>query len=440
MSRSTTGKKKIVILGCGFAGLFAAKSFANTDYDVTIVDKENYHVFQPLLYQVATSELEPEQIAHPIRSTFRHVENIDFIMAEVTQIDFDNKYVFLNERILYYDAIIIALGSVTNDFHTPGADRYCFRLKNLEQAMAVRNHILTCFEMAEHEADPFKRKELLTFTIIGGGPTGVELSGALSELIHGPIKKDFPRLDLNEAKIILLQADNRLLLPFHTTLQSYTENRLKRKGVDVRLNAMVSEITEHCVMTKDGAQISSGTIIWTAGVKGTPIASKFGLELGRGGRIIVNTFLQHEKYSDVFVAGDIGMDREPVQTAPMVATAAIQQGEHAAKNIQHFFEGNRLEPFVYYNKGSLAVIGRNAAVADVRGSHFTGFFAWILWLTIHLAYLIGFRNRVMVLFNWGIDYFLNEKGVRVILPKKMAHTNDGDGDSSTGNAEISQGE
>ncbi|WP_084448689.1 NAD(P)/FAD-dependent oxidoreductase [Desulfovibrio inopinatus] len=431
MSSVTTEKKKIVILGCGFAGLFAARSFANSDYDVTIVDKENYHVFQPLLYQVATSELDPAQIAYPIRSTFRHVENVDFLMAEVTQIDFKNKYVFLDERILYYDAILIALGSVTNDFHTPGADTYCFRLKNLEQAMELRNHILSCFERVEHEPDPVKRKQLLTFTIIGGGPTGVELSGALSELINGPIRKDFPRLDLKEANIVLLQAMDCLLPPFPKRLQEYTQKRLQKKGVDVRLNAMVSEISEHCVSIKDGSMINSGTVIWTAGVKGAPIASQFGVEMGRGGRVLVNEYLQLEEYPEVFVAGDIGLERDPERGVPMVATAAIQQGEHAAKNIRHFFEGSHLEPFAYNNKGSLAVIGRNAAVADVKGSQFTGFLAWILWLTIHLAYLIGFRNRLMVLINWGIDYLLKEKGVRVILPKDMKHIFGWDGVDSS---------
>lgn len=409
-------KPRVVIIGAGFAGLWAAKGIDPAKFEVILIDRNNYHTFHPLLYQVASAELEPEEIAYPVRGAVSRLKNVACMMAEVEHVDFDGRIVTTNSHSVPYDYLILALGSETNFFGVPGAEEHAYQLKSLEQGILLRNHILSLFEKSAWEESTTAQRSALTFAVVGGGPTGVEYAGALAELVRGPLKRDFPRLNISQSRIILVEAADGLLSGFPEELREYALKELSDKGVEVNLKAQVAEVTPESVVLQDGTVIPTETVVWSAGVRGTAFAEGLGLPLGPGRRITVRDTLQTEKYPEVFVVGDAAVidNGSPL---PMIAPVAVQQAKHAAKNIKRLSRGAPLKAFRYRDKGAMATIGRNAAVVRFAGKAFTGFPAWTVWLFVHLFYLIGFRNRLLVLVNWGTNYVFYERAVRLILPK-----------------------
>lgn len=413
-------RKRVVIAGGGFAGLWAARALSSSDaVDVLVVDKNNYHTFLPLLYQVAAAELEPEQIAYPLRGVFRRMDNVDFRLACVTGTDFTQKVVHTDGGDIPYDYLLLAMGSNTEFFGVPGAAEYSFRLKSLEQAIALRNHILTRFELAAHEPDPDVQRRLLTFAVVGGGPTGVEYAGALSELIRNPIAKDFSGFNTGQARVVMLEAAGGLLAGFPEVLRQYTFRRLTRMGVDVRLNSVVAQVERHQVHLKGASPLATETVVWSAGIRGNRTVDGMSLKLGRGKRVRVSPTLQLADHPHVYAAGDLALpvQGETPMESPMIAPNATQQGRLVAENILRHVKGEEQRPFNYRDKGAMATIGRSSAVVRIGERAVTGLLAWVLWLFVHLAYLIGFRNRMFVMVNWAWDYLFFERSVRLILPR-----------------------
>jgi NADH dehydrogenase len=414
--------KTVIILGAGFGGLFAARHLAGTSLDVLLVDRHNYHTFFPLLYQVGAAELTPGEIAASIRNIFHGKQNIHFCLADVEQVDLEAKTIRTGDGTFPYDYLILALGSRPVFYGIPGAAEWSVPLKSMDQAMSIRNHILECFERAVHEGDPEQVRQLLTFAITGGGPTGVEFAGALSELIRGPLTKDFPNLK-GKSRIELFEAGPTLLNGFSKSLGIYALKRLQKMGVKVHLNAAVDQVTEVSLHLKDGTTIPTRTVIWTAGVSGTPIVQDWGLPVDRHGQVKVLPTLQAPGHPEVYIAGDLAFVEQKGRPLPMIAQPAIQEGAWAARNILRQANGQAPVVFHYKDLGTLAVIGRNAAVADIMGLHLTGFIAWLIWASVHIWNLIGFRNRLIVLINWAADYFFSDRGIRLILPACLAEEN-----------------
>jgi len=404
----------VVIVGAGFGGINAAKALRNAPVRVIMIDRNNHHLFQPLLYQVATAAVAPSEIAYPVRTIFRHQKNFHFRLAEVLGIDFEGRRVLTSTGPVQYDYLILAVGGQTHFFGLDSLARTSFPLKDLNDALDLRSHILLQFERASQETDPEKLEALRTFAVVGGGPTGVECSGALSELINLVLSKDFPELDCREVKVVLLEASDRLLAGFPEDLAQKAVARLRKKGVEVRFNAAVASYDGRQVELQDGSRLPAATLIWAAGVKGEEILGRAGLTLAKQGRAVVEPTLQVPGHPEVFVVGDAAYLEADGQPLPMMAPVAIQQGKTAARNILNLLSGAPLEEFRYRDPGSLATIGRNAAVARVKGLKFSGFAAWVVWLAVHLFWLIGFRNRLLVLINWAWDYFFYERAVRWI--------------------------
>jgi NADH dehydrogenase len=417
-----TGQSRpvVVIVGAGFGGLWAARSLARSPAEVLLIDRQNYHAFLPLLYQVAAAEIEPEAIAYPVRSILWKLPEVRFILADVKRVDLGERVLQTDGPVISYDFLILAAGSVSHFFGVPGAAEHAFPLKTLEQGVALRTRILCCFERALHEPEPERRRSMLTFAIVGGGPTGVEFAGALAELIRGPLVKDYPTLEFREVRVALLEATDGLLPGMPEGLRAYALGRLRRMGVDVHLRAMVSQIDPRAVHLKDGTILPAETVVWTAGVRGDPLAQTWGLPIARGGRVVVQPTLQLPDRPEVYVIGDLAYFEDGERPLPMIAPVAIQQGVAAARNIERQIAGEDPVPFHYRDPGSMVVIGRNAGVVHVWGRSFTGFPAWILWLGVHLVKLIGFRNRLFVLVNWAWDYLFYERAVRLILPSEGA--------------------
>jgi NADH dehydrogenase len=410
---------RVVIVGAGFGGLWTARTLARSPLEVTLVDRNNYHTFLPLLYQVATAELEPGDIAYPVRTILRKMPNARFAMAEVQRVDIDRRVVETDGPEIPYDFLVLATGTVDHFFGIPGAPEYAFSLKNLEEAIALRNHILGCVERADHEQDVGRRQGLLGFAIVGGGPTGVESAGALAELIQGPLMKDCRTLEFSEVQITLVEAMDRLLPTLPEPLGTYAQERLRAMGVEVRVQSAVSRITPDEVQLEDGTVVPACTTIWAAGVQGVPHAEASGLPIARRGRVAVLPTLQVPDHPEVYVIGDLAYFEQDGSPLPMVAQVAIQGGVAAARNIERQLAGQDPLPFRYRDRGTMATIGRNAAAAHVYGRNFTGFPAWLLWLTIHLFYLIGFRNRLLVLLNWARNYLFRERAACRILPSEL---------------------
>jgi NADH dehydrogenase len=408
-------RPRVAVVGAGFAGLWAARALGRQPVDVMVVDRNNYHTFLPLLYQVAAAEVAPEEIVYPVRSVVRGLSRVRFIMAEVTGVDVAARTVSTGDASIPYDYLVLAAGSVSNFFGVPGAEEHAFRLKTMDDGIALRNHILSRFEAAQNEPDPGKRQQAMTFTIAGGGPTGVEFAGALAELIRGPLAKDYRNIDLREARVVLLEARDALLEALPTELRAYSAARLRAMGVDVRLGSVVSRVTPASVELLDGTIFPTETVVWTSGVRVDDALRSWGLPVDAEGRIPVRPTLQLEGHPEVYVVGDLAHAVAEGQPVPMVAPAATQQGEVAARNIVRHLRGGEPEPFRYRDPGTMVTIGRNAAVAYLRGRSFTGFPAWILWLFVHIISLIGFRNRLFVLTDWALDYFFYERAVRLIL-------------------------
>ena len=402
-------RPRIVILGGGFGGLYAARELRGVDADVTVVDRRNFHLFQPLLYQVATAALNPSDIAAPIRSILRRQKNVSVILGEASSIDVNARIVKLADGEVAYDYLIVATGATHSYFAHPEWERDAPGLKTIEDALEIRRRVLLAFEEAERETDPDRQRAWLTFVVVGAGATGAELAGALSEIARQTMVRDFRRINPSSARVILVEGKERVLPTYPPDLSSKAEAQLKRLGVEVLTNAVVTSLDDREVCLGDHT-IPARTVLWAAGVQASPIAKSLGVELDRAGRVLVQPDLTIDGHPEVFVIGDLA----GVAGVPGVAPAAIQEGIHAARNIERAIDRQPLRPFRYLDKGSLATIGRAAAVADVRGVHISGFLAWLAWLFIHILYLIGFRNRLLVMLQWAWAYVTFQRGARLI--------------------------
>jgi NADH:quinone reductase (non-electrogenic) len=405
----------VVIAGGGFAGLYAARALRRAPVRITLVDRHNYHLFQPLLYQVATAALNPSDIAAPIRGILRHQANVSVLLGEAAAIDADRKRVALADgATLDYDYLIVATGATHSYFGHPEWERNAPGLKSIDDALEIRRRILLAFEAAEREDDEAARNALLTFVIVGAGPTGAELAGALSEIARQTMLRDFRRINPSSARILLVEGKDRVLPTYPPSLSKKAQLQLERLGVEVITNGVVTSLNDHEVCIGDRT-IPARTVLWAAGVTASPLARSLGVPLDRAGRVEVQRDLTIPGHPDVFVAGDLAaMKNRGGSLVPGVAPAAIQEGNHAATNIERAIAGKPLLPFRYLDKGSLATIGRAAAVADIRGLKLSGFIAWFAWLTIHIFFLIGFRNRFLVITQWAWAYVTYQRGARLI--------------------------
>ncbi|HUI87311.1 MAG TPA: NAD(P)/FAD-dependent oxidoreductase [Anaerolineales bacterium] len=405
----------LVIVGAGFGGLRAAQGLAKAPIRITLIDKQNYHLFQPLLYQVAIAGLVPAQIAYPVRTIFRRQKNLTFQMGEVTEIDLEARYVKLDGSIIAYEYLIIATGGQTNFFGNSSIRQNAFELKNIESAIATRNHLLRMFELASQAADAEKRRALLTFVIVGAGPTGVETAGALAELITHVMKKDYPQMDLKEVRVILLEAGSRVMAAYPDALRQATFKLLRGKNVEILLNTRLTDYDGERLTLSDGKTMDCRTLIWAAGVRASELADQLKVPQAASGRIVTEATLQLPAHPEVFIVGDSAhcTDNKD-QTLPMLATVAQQQGRSVAKNLRRILRNEKPTPFQYQDLGLLATIGRNAAVARIWGFSFSGFMAWVIWVALHIYRIIGFRNRLVVLINWAWDYFFYDNQVRLI--------------------------
>ncbi len=411
-------KPRVLIVGAGFGGINAAQALGGKDVDVLILDRNNYHGFWPLLYQVATAALEPESIAYPVRAIFRRYKNIDFQMAEVQRIDFNNKCVYTDAAVYSYDYLVIAAGSANNYFGNNSLAWQTYGLIDIDEAERLRNRILYNFEQAVHELNPERRRDLLTFVIIGGGPTGAELAGAVIELIRHVLRKDYPMLDVKEARVILVEASDHILLAFPESLQRKATKKLEKMGVEIKLTSPVESVQNGCLTFKDGTSLQAGTIVWAAGVRSAELADALQVERARGARVKIERTLNLPAHPNVFVIGDMAyLEGYKGQAYPMVAPVAIQQGKWAANNILLQSSARKMRPFHYFDKGNLATIGKSYAILDAFGVRLSGRVAWLGWLFVHIMYLVGFRNRLIVLTNWAFNYFTYERGVRLITSK-----------------------
>ncbi|WP_395736631.1 NAD(P)/FAD-dependent oxidoreductase [Prosthecobacter sp.] len=408
-------QQRVLVLGGGFAGLECAKSFPEDQFSVTLVDRWNHHLFQPLLYQVATAGLAMTDIAQPLRSILSHRKNVTTLMGEVRTIDLAARQVHLQDHVLEYDYLVIAVGAKTGYFGHNDWAQHTLGLKSLDDAMAIRKKVLLAFERAESTDDPKETARLMTIVVVGGGPTGVEMAGSLAELAKVVLKDDFRRIDPSSANIHLIESGPKLLATFPGTLPDYTHRRLEKLGVTVHLNSPVKEVGAGYVVTGD-QRIESDIIIWGAGVEASEVTRTLaGIPLDRAGRIQVQPDLSLPGHPEVFAAGDVASltDAKGVRV-PGVSPAAIQMGRFIAKTI---IENGTTLPrpsFVYFDKGIMATIGRSAAVASVGGMHLRGFPAWLMWLFIHLLFLMGMRNRIIVFLHWVWSYVTWQRGARVI--------------------------
>ncbi|OKH27410.1 NAD(P)/FAD-dependent oxidoreductase [Chroogloeocystis siderophila] len=413
---------RVVIVGGGFGGLYAAKSLGSVPVEVTLIDKRNFHLFQPLLYQVATGTLSPADISSPLRSVLNRNKNTKVLMGEVVDIDPEQHKVTLQNQELHYDSLIVATGVKHSYFGKDEWSEFAPGLKTVEDALEMRRRIFVAFETAEKETDPEKRRAWLTFVIVGGGPTGVELAGAIAELAYSTLKKDFRNIDTAEAKILLLEGMDRLLPPYAPELSAKAAKSLQQLGVTVQTKTLVTNIADDIVTIKQGdevAQIAAKTILWAAGVKASPIgetlAKRTGAQLDRAGRVIVEPDLSIPGHPNIFVVGDLAnFSHQNGKPLPGVAPVAMQEGQYVAALIKQRLQEKTLPPFSYLDRGSLAVIGRNAAVVDFGFVKFSGFLAWLTWVFVHIYFLIEFDNKLVVLLQWGWNYWTRKRGARLI--------------------------
>jgi NADH:ubiquinone reductase (H+-translocating) len=416
---------EVVIVGGGFGGLHAARALAKAPVHVTVVDRRNYHLFQPLLYQVATAGLAPGDIAAPIRSILRKQLNVDVTLGEVTSIDAGSKKVLLADGTqLAYDFLVLAAGATDNYFGHPEWESVAPPLKSVDHALDIRRRILGAYEAAERETDEAARRALLTFVVIGGGATGVEMAGAIAEIARMTLKHDFRRIDPAQSRVILLEGSDRVLPSFPPDLSQSAVRQLHALGAEVRTGALVTAISEDAVYVGD-ERIATYTTVWAAGVKCSPLGQWLDVPLQRGGRVPVEPDLTLANRPEIYVIGDLawllGKNGQPL---PGVAPVAIQQGTAAGQNIARSVLGEQRQPFKYVDKGTLATIGRAAGVGVVGGWHVSGFVAWATWLAVHLYFLVGFENRFVVLVRWAWAYFTYQRGSRLITgdaPRVLAH-------------------
>jgi len=405
----------VIIVGAGFGGLRAARELANAPVRVTLIDRNNYHLFQPLLYQVATAGVAPDEIAYPVRAIFRRQKNLDFRMCEVEAVDLAQRSLRTSSGDLAYDYLILAVGGTTNYFGLDSLAQHSFGLKELGDATRIRNHLLGQFERASQESDPDRRRAMLTFVIVGGGPSGVESAGAISELVRMLLHKDYPALNPSDVRVVLLEAFDRLLAHMPPALSQTTADVLARKRVEVHFGAAVAGYDGQRVTLKSGEVLPAETVIWTAGVRAARLVDGLGLPQAGLGRVRVEPGLQAPGHPEVFIIGDAAyLEGEDGKPLGMIAPVAMQQAAHAAANLRRLLRGEPAQPFVYHDPGIMATIGRNQAVVKLGSLQFTGFPAWVVWLVVHLMQLVGFRNRLQVLINWAWDYFFYERAIRLI--------------------------
>lgn len=415
--------KRVVIIGGGFAGLNIAKNLSGKDFQIVMIDKHNYHTFQPLLYQVATAGLEPDSIAHAIRQIFSKKENFYFRIADVKKIDPNEKIIFTPIGNIFYDYLILATGSETNYYGNENIMKYSMPMKTIPEALDLRSLVLQNLEAALLTNDLDERLRLMNFVIVGGGPTGVELAGAFGELKKHVLPNDYPDLDIRRMNVHLIQAADKLLPSMSQNASDKAAKYLKNLDVQVWFNTLVKDYDGKIVSTNDRS-FETTTMIWTAGVKGALIPGIEGEDVIVGGRYSVDKFNKIKKYDDIYAVGDVAvmMTPENPKGDPMVAQVAIQQGKLLAKNLTRQLKNKPLKPFKYNDKGSMATIGRDKAVVDLPNWKFSGWFAWIVWMFVHLVSLIGFRNKVIALMNWVVQYFTYNKSVRLIIrPYKRKH-------------------
>jgi NADH dehydrogenase len=409
-----TARPRVVIVGGGFGGLYAARALARAPLELTLVDCRNHHLFQPLLYQVATAALNPADIAAPIRSVLRRQRNVRVLLATARAFEPQARRVVLDGGELGYEYLIVATGATHSYFghedwapHAPG-------LKSIEDALEIRRRVFTAYEAAERTTDPEERRALLSFVIIGAGPTGVEMAGALAEISRHSMELEFRSIDPRQARVILVEAADRPLPPFPEPLSVRTRQQLERLGVEVRTSTRVTGV-DPAGVSLGAERIAARTVIWAAGVQASPLARTLGVPLDTAGRVLVTPQLTIPGHDEVFVIGDLAALEQDGRRVPGVSPAAIQMARHAAANIERAARGESLLPFRYLDKGSFATIGRGAAVGDVFGKlQLSGFPAWAAWLLIHIFFLIGFRNRVLVLLQWAYSYLTYRRGARLI--------------------------
>ncbi len=405
---------RVVIVGAGFGGLQAARALHSAPVHVTVIDRQNHHLFQPLLYWVATAGLSPADISSPIRHILRRQKNTEVLMAEVTGVDVQEQRVLMGDRSVPYDYLVLATGAHDNYFGHPEWEQLAPGLKTVEDARTLRQKILLAFEAAEMETDPEKVKELLTFVLVGAGPTGVEMAGAIAELAHKALASDFRHIDTHMTRIILIEAAPKILAAFPESLARKSQKKLTSMGVEVRVGTPVSEIDEHGVVA-DGERIATRTIIWSAGVSASPVGKWLGAEVDRAGRVKVSSDLSVPGHPNVFVIGDTASFMQDGKPLPGVAPVALQAGRYVASVITHRAEGKELnKPFHYRDKGNLATVGRSYAIVDIAHIRLTGLLAWLMWLVVHIYFLVGFRNRLVAIFQWAWTYFTYARGARLI--------------------------
>jgi len=405
---------RVVVIGAGFAGLNLTLRLARSPVHITLIDRRNHHTFQPLLYQVATAGLSPGEIAAPIRWIVRGRRNIEVLLGEVQDFDLEQHLVKLPDRELHYDYLILATGAGHAYFGHDEWEPLAPGLKTIEDALEIRRRVLLAFELAERQAANGGGQVHLNFVIVGGGPTGVELAGTLSEIARRALADEFHSIDPKRTRIILLEGGPRILPAYPGDLSRSAEDQLRRLGVEVHTSAMVTGV-EPAAVLMGGTKIPAAVILWAAGVAASPLGRKLGAPVDRAGRVLVNPDLSIPGHPEVFVVGDLAALKDASgQMVPGVAPAAIQQGKATARNIARDLRGERRQNFHYLNKGSLATIGRAAAIAQFGRIHISGFLAWLSWLFVHIFFLIGFRNRILVLIQWAWSYLTYERGARLI--------------------------
>jgi NADH:quinone reductase (non-electrogenic) len=421
-----TGRHRVVIIGGGFGGLSLALKLKSAPVDVTLLDRHNYHLFQPLLYQVATGSLSPANITAPLRQVLKRSKNTRVLLAEAVHVDAAKRRVILSDGALDYDTLVVATGSSHQYFGHDEWEEFAPGLKTIEDATEMRGKVLLAFEAAERESDPAKLRAWLTFVIVGGGPTGVELAGALGEIANDTLRHDFRHIDPTTAKIVLVEGAGRVLPPYPEKLSAAAQKMVERLGVTVRTNAMVVGISKDSVTIREGERteiIPTRTILWAAGVLASPLgrilADEAGAKLDKAGRVVVASDCTVAGHPEIFVIGDLAnFSHETGDPLPGIAQPAIQQGHYVASVIRRRLRGEKVfKPFHYLDKGNLATIGRGAAVADLNWVHLSGFPAWLIWIFIHLLYIVQFQNRLLVLLQWAGSYVTHGRSARLITGK-----------------------
>jgi len=408
-------RPRVVIAGAGFGGLTCARGLKRADVDVLLIDRHNYHLFTPLLYQVASALLDPGEIARPVRELIRPLSNVEFRQAEVTGADLERHLLLTDHGPIPYNYLVLATGSQSDFFGNQSLARYAIGLKQLEEALALRNRILARFEASRWITDPEKRRAMLTFAVVGGGPTGVELAGAFSELIRLVLRKDYRDLDLREVRVLLLEAADSLLGAFSPPLREAARLSLEKKGVEVMLGARVEEVTADSIRLAGGIAIEASTVVWTAGVRASDVGSALGVEVGRQARVKVEPTLQLRGHPLVFVIGDLAAATDGSALLPMLIPVAMQEGRRVAATIAELTHSGGATAFRYKDPGVMATIGRNSAVAQLGRVQLSGFLGWLMWLFVHLINVVSFRSRILVLVNWAWEYLFYDRPVRLIV-------------------------